>query len=91
MNHRDPTGDRATGTVNREWNRMVRLAIRIRQNPQKMNPGAEHAFTGIYRRLLTDPLEELIRNGPGNKEETDACRRNVIPVSEDIYPGHSRT
>ena len=64
MNHHDPTADRAVGSVAREWNRMMGLAIRIRQRPQGVTAEVEKQFTGIYRRLLTDPLEELIRERP---------------------------
>ena len=62
MNHRDPTADRAVGSVSKEWNRMLALAIRIRQSPQGVTAEMERQFTGIYRRMLTDPLEELIRD-----------------------------
>ena len=67
MNHHDPTADRAVGSVSREWNRMLALAIRIRQRPQGVTPEVERQFTGIYRRMLTDPLEELIRERPGGR------------------------
>ena len=70
MNHRDPTAERAIGTVNREWNRMVRLAIRVRQNPQYQTPEVEQEFTGIYRRLLTDPLDELLKEAPKGKNDS---------------------
>ncbi len=64
MNHRDPTAERAIGAVNREWSRMVALAVRIRQNSKCFTPEAEQEFTGIYRRLLTDPLDELLKEAP---------------------------
>ena len=67
MNHRDPTAERAIGAVNWEWSRMVALAIRIRQNPKYLTPEAEQEFTGIYRRLLTDPLDELLKETPKGK------------------------
>ncbi len=67
MNRRDPTADRAIGSVNREWNRMVALAVKIRQNPRYLTPEVQREFTGIYRRLLTDPLEELLRERPGGR------------------------
>ena len=68
-NHSDPTANQAIGAVNREWCRMLALAIRIRQNPQLMIPETEREFTGIYRRLLTDPLDELIRESPRGKRK----------------------
>ena len=43
--------------VSVEWNRMRRLAIRLRLNGEGPDP---ELFTGIFRRLLTDPLEELM-------------------------------
>ncbi|MBQ8159930.1 MAG: hypothetical protein IJ083_04185 [Clostridia bacterium] len=57
--HSDPTANIALGSVNREWQRMVHLAVRIRRNPEMASAEAERRFTGIYRRLLTDPLAEV--------------------------------
>lgn len=71
-NHSNPTANQAIGAVNREWNRMFSLAVRIRRNPQLLNPEVEQAFTGIYRRLLTDPLDELTKEPPRG---TDHSRR----------------
>lgn len=68
-NHSDPTANQAIGTVSREWSKMLSLAIRIRQNPQLLAPEAEQKFTGIYRRLLTDPLDELIKEFPKGKRK----------------------
>lgn len=68
-NHSDPTANQAIGAVNREWSRMLSLAIRIRQHPQLLTPEAEQEFTGIYRRLLTDPLDELIKELPKGKRK----------------------
>ncbi len=64
MSHRDPTADIAIGSVSREWRRMAALAVRIRQNSQVLRPEAEKEFIGIYQRLLTDPLEELMKEAP---------------------------
>jgi len=67
MNHRaDPTANTAIGSVSREWNQMVRLALRIRQSDNSEWAQREsRRFTGIYKRLLTDPLESLQKkNGP---------------------------
>ncbi len=44
--------------VSVEWNRMRKLALRLRLNGEEPDP---ELFTGIFRRLLTDPLEELMR------------------------------
>ena len=67
MNHRaDPTANVAIGSVSREWNQMVRLALRIRQSGNSEWAEREsRRFTGIYKRLLTDPIESLKqKNGP---------------------------
>jgi len=53
----DPTANHAIYNVSVEWNRMRRLAIRLRLNGEEPSP---ELFTGIFRRLLTDPLEELM-------------------------------
>ena len=54
----DPTANQAIYNVSVEWNRMRRLALRLRLNGEEPDP---ELFTGIFRRLLTDPLEELMR------------------------------
>jgi len=61
MNHRtDPTANAALGSVSREWNQMARLALRIRQSGDTAWAECEsRRFTGIYKRLLTDPIETL--------------------------------
>ena len=53
----DPTANQAIYNVSVEWNRMRRLAIRYRLKGEEPDPAL---FTGIFRRLLTDPLEELM-------------------------------
>lgn len=63
----------AVGRVNSEWKYMVRLAIRIREGrlkPEKTEQ-EKRKFTGIYKRLLTDPMYELYieRDGKRNKEQ----------------------
>ena len=68
-NHSDPTANQAIGAVNREWNKMLSLAIRIRQSPQLLTAKADQEFTGIYRRLLTDPLDVLIKELPKGKRK----------------------
>ena len=55
--HPDPTANQAIYNVSVEWNRMRRLALRLRLNGEEPDPAL---FTGIFRRLLTDPLEELM-------------------------------
>ena len=60
----DPTANQAIYNVSVEWNRKRRLAIRLRLNGEEPDP---ELFTGIFRRLLTDPLEELM-DLPNRKE-----------------------
>ena len=48
--------------MQREWLQMARLALRLRTGRCAPDDRALAArFTGIYRRLLTDPLEEVER------------------------------
>ena len=49
MNHRaDPTANAAIGSVSREWNQMVRLALRIRKSGDSEWAEREsRRFTGI--------------------------------------------
>ena len=49
----DPTANQAIYNVSVEWNRMRKLALRLRLNGEEPDP---ELFTGIFRRLLTDPL-----------------------------------
>ena len=56
----DPTASQAIGAVNREWNRMVALAVRVRETHDTDWAARESLrFTGIYQRLLLMPLDEL--------------------------------
>ena len=61
--HSDKTGDAAIGSVSKEWKKMAELAVRLRE--KNCNPAWAHLqltkFTGIYKRLLTDPLEEVMK------------------------------
>ena len=61
--HSDPTASHAVGAAEREWRRMAALAFRYRTNPsfseQILEP--RKIFTGVFSRLLTDPLEELMK------------------------------
>ena len=63
MHHSDPTANQAIGNVSSEWKRMVSLALRLRSTSLPHNwewEARQRArFQGIYRRLLTDPVEEL--------------------------------
>ncbi len=52
----DPTANQALYNVSAEWTRMRRLAVRLRLKGEQPDP---MLFTGIFRRLITDPLEEL--------------------------------
>ena len=61
--YRNETYDRATSAVAKEWRNMAKLAVIIRE--KNCNPiwadQMEEKFTGIFRRLLEDPLEEVIK------------------------------
>ena len=52
-----PTANIALYNVSAEWYKMKRLAIRLRLNGEEPDP---MLFTGIFRRFITDPLEELM-------------------------------
>lgn len=59
--HSDWTADMAVGAADREWRQMAELAIKIRsgnKNPMWIDD-QEKKFTGIFKRLLTDPIEEI--------------------------------
>lgn len=57
--HRDPTANAAVGAVGREWRRLVRTAIRLRRTNRELSEEEKSLFTGIYGRLLTEPIESL--------------------------------
>lgn len=80
MNHSDPTANRAIGSVNQEWEDKLCLAYRFRSDSKVANqfPEPEKVFTGIYRRLLTDPIKEMekeIRKIEGKREKKRKRRR----------------
>lgn len=59
--YNDPTFDRAAGSVDKEIKIMTRLAIDIQEgrgNPARLEE-MRSKFTGIYARLLEEPVEEL--------------------------------
>ena len=58
----DPTAARAIGAADRELRRMTRLAYRYRTEPafaSRFRDDPARIFTGLFSRLLTDPLDEL--------------------------------
>ena len=59
--HSDPTAARAVGSAEKEWRSMARLAYRYRTDPLMAEKLREPwlVFTGIFSRLLTEPLESL--------------------------------
>ena len=67
----DPTANRAIGAAEREWKRMTVLAYKYRTDPvtAKRIGNPQRIFTGIFSRLLTDPLEELKKTVSGRKTE----------------------
>lgn len=63
--HSDPTANEATGNVQQEWIGMAILAVRIRWSQDHAWVEAqEKRFTGIFRRMLEDPEEELLAEIP---------------------------
>lgn len=59
--YRNPTADKAIGSMNKEWGQMAKLALRIREgrgNPFWVEENSKK-FTGIYKRLLDDPIDEV--------------------------------
>ena len=69
--HSDPTANRAIGAAEREWKRMTALAYRYRTDPgtAKRIGDPQRVFTGIFSRLLIDPLEELEKAVSGRKRD----------------------
>lgn len=59
--YRDNTSARAVGSVDNEWKYMARLAVKLRsqRHSPQWEDETEAKFTGIFRRLLTDPIEEV--------------------------------
>lgn len=57
----DHTCEKALGSAEREWRRMARLALTLRErNPDPAwAEEQESKFTGIFHRLLTDPIDEV--------------------------------
>lgn len=55
----NPTENEALGHISREWKQMVKIARKIRQDPYSdWSFNQSKRFTGIFKRLLTDPLPE---------------------------------
>ncbi len=67
--HGDPTATVAIGSVNREWKRMVRRAISLRKTNREPTPEERRMFTGIYKQLLSEPMNilEMINAGKGGQ------------------------
>ena len=61
--HNDNTAEQAIGNVNREWKEMAALALRVRSGRCKPSWAEEQEakFTGIFSRLLTDPIEKVYK------------------------------
>ena len=58
--HADPTANAAIGAADKEWFRLVKLAIRIQEYPSMAyDPKIRQQFTGIYLRLLKESPEDL--------------------------------
>lgn len=63
--HPDPTANRALGSVEREWKKMAALALAIREsdNYYERLYAEGKRFTGIFKSLLTCPIEQLRPSG----------------------------
>lgn len=59
--YRDPTFKNAMDNVMKEEREMAKIAVRIREGRCKPSWAAEKEkmFTGIYRRLLEDPIDDV--------------------------------
>lgn len=59
--YKDLTAVRAVGSADKEWRDMANLALLIRlgRYSQEWNAKKSRLFTGIYKRLLTDPIEDV--------------------------------
>ena len=81
MNHSDPTANRAIGSVNQEWEDKLCLAYRFRSDSKVANqlPEPEKVFTGIYRRLLTDPIKEMEKEVRKIEEKREKKRKRRRP------------
>lgn len=59
----DRTAERAIGKAAKEWRYMAGIAVKLRT--KNCDPvwaeQQEKMFTGVYKRLLTDPLDEVIK------------------------------
>lgn len=57
--HSDRTAEEAIGAASKEWKQMAQLAIivRNRRGSPSWIEKQEKKFTGIFQRLLTDPIE----------------------------------
>ncbi len=59
--HSDPTANAAIGSVNREWKQMVKRAIKLQRTGKEPTSEEHQMFTGIYKQLLNESLNELER------------------------------
>ena len=59
--HSDHTADIAIGSADKEWRQMASLALKIREGRCNPTWAEEQStrFIGIYKRLLSDPIDEL--------------------------------
>ena len=57
--HSDPTANAAIGAVGREWKQMVRMALVLRRTNREPSEKERSLFTGIYGRLLAEPVDVL--------------------------------
>lgn len=81
MNHSDPTANRAIGSVNQEWEDKLCLAYHFRSDPRvtKQIADPEKVFTGIYRRLLSDPIKEMEKEVRKIEAKREKKRKRRLP------------
>lgn len=65
--HSDPTANAAVGAVGREWKRMIRMALVLRRTNREPSEKERSLFTGIYSRLLREPVDVLEKLGEKGK------------------------
>ena len=63
--YKDATASTAVKRTFKEWKRMAQLALWIREGNGNIED--EEKFTGIFKRLLDDPIDE-VRKAAGRNE-----------------------
>lgn len=71
MYYSNRTADEAIGKTDKEWKRMAALAVIIREGRCSPAWGDKQSekFTGIFSRLLTDPIEQVQHEAKRGKHD----------------------